>query len=295
MPSSARALASGPASIARPDGDRARELEHERLRVGVVAADERVLLRRLLAAEVATRRASGGPRSRARRRSSWIRCAIEVASVVGNTPPLRERELRGDGEHGRRADRVAQLAGRLDRAVGLRREHDEVGAAGRILVRRAVDAELGARPRARARRHASRSRRRSRPRAGGRRARCRSCRCRRAGRSSRPRPPVRVQGASASRRAASRSVMSVSVTTSGTSASARRVGAVDDERVEQTRRNTAPRCAGVVPPAMRCSIRSSGPLTARPPISGLTATARTAGCSSAARMPGTARIGWIET
>ena len=54
-------------------------------------------------------------------------------------------------------------------------------------------------------------------------------------------------------------------------------------------------CAGVVPPAMRRSIRSSGPLTARPPISGLTATAGTVRDASASRTPGTARIGPIET
>ena len=49
---------------------------------------------------------------------------------------LREGELGGDREHGRRADRLAQRAGRLDGAVRLRREHDEVGRAGGILVRR---------------------------------------------------------------------------------------------------------------------------------------------------------------
>ena len=37
------------------------------------------------------------------------------------------------------------------------------------------------------------------------------------------------------------------------------------------------------------------PRTARPPISGLTATQRTLRASIAARMPGTARIGWTET
>ncbi len=39
---------------------------------------------------------------------------------------------------------------------------------------------------------------------------------------------------------------------------------------------------------------SAGPLTARPPISGLTATHGAVRDSSAARMPGTARIGPIE-
>ena len=52
MPSSARARRERPAVDRAARRDLLGELEHERLRVGVVAADERVLLRRLLAAEV---------------------------------------------------------------------------------------------------------------------------------------------------------------------------------------------------------------------------------------------------
>ena len=50
-----------------------------------------------------------------------------------------------------------------------------------------------------------------------------------------------------------------------------------------------------MPPASRWSIRSAGPFTARPPMSGLTATQGTRRCSSASRTSLTARIGPIET
>ena len=50
-----------------------------------------------------------------------------------------------------------------------------------------------------------------------------------------------------------------------------------------------------MPPASRRSIRSAGPFTARPPISGLTATHGTRRCASASRSSRTARIGQTET
>ena len=57
-------------------------------------------------------------------------------------PGRRERELGRDGQHRGRADRLAQVAGGLDRCVGLRREHDEVGGAACVGVRRAGGADL---------------------------------------------------------------------------------------------------------------------------------------------------------
>ena len=57
----------------------------------------------------------------------------------------------------------------------------------------------------------------------------------------------------------------------------RRVRLVDDEGVDQARRNRQRRALVSAPPAMRVSIRPSGPVTAAPPTSGLTATQRTLG------------------
>ena len=56
---------------------------------------------------------------------------------------LRERELGRDRQHRRSADRLPQRAGGLDGAVGLGGEHDEVGGAGRVLVRGPLHSELG--------------------------------------------------------------------------------------------------------------------------------------------------------
>ena len=80
--------------------------------------------------------------------------------------------------------------------------------------------------------------------------------------------------ASASRRRASASDISVRVTIGANVAEAverARIRLVDDERVDQPR-VAAGHVRGDVPPASRASMRSAGPLTARPPISGLTAT-----------------------
>ena len=143
-PSSARALASGPASRARPDGEPRGELEAECLRVGVVAADECVLVGRLLGAEARRRERvearddrggdfrldALGERERLRRREHAV---------------LREPELRGDRENGRFADRVPKLARGVERRLGVDGEHDEVGVRARLAVRLAdaVDLERG--------------------------------------------------------------------------------------------------------------------------------------------------------
>ena len=49
----------------------------------------------------------------------------------GQDARRREAQLGGDGEHRRRADRVAQLACGVERGLGLRREDDEVGVCAR--------------------------------------------------------------------------------------------------------------------------------------------------------------------
>ena len=78
---------------------------------------------------------------------------------------------------------------------------------------------------------------------------------------------------SASSRAASRSVISVSVTTSGTPAVARGVRMVDHERVDQTLVTGCDMCRSR--PARHAREHTvERPLTARPPISGLTAMQR---------------------
>ena len=137
MPSRARAPRA--AAVDGPAGDELRgEVEGESLRHLVVAADERVLVRRRVG-EVG--RGEGVPAATGASSSSWIRRAIEVASAVGFTAARAERELGADREDRRRADRLAQLGGRFDRGVGLDREEDEVGAANRVVVPRSFGAE----------------------------------------------------------------------------------------------------------------------------------------------------------
>ena len=230
MPSSARALASGPGVDRAARGDLPGELEHERLRLGVVAADERVLVRRLLAAEVRGRERveAGDHRPVDARPGSWPRSTSPRPS--GKTPSFVNESSAATESTG-----VVPIASRSERAVStapsafvVRTTRSAARAASSFVAPSTLlDRRARRRRPGRARRRASRSRRRSRLRGGGRRAPCRSSRCLRQ-RDLHERASIAASRVVwASRRAASRSVMSVSVTTRPTSpsASARCVGA----------------------------------------------------------------------
>ena len=284
MPSSARALASGPASRARPVTSVAASSSASRLGALVVAADERVALApcRPRAARAAS---EWSPATTGPRRSCCARSASDSAIVTWERRPVLEADLACDAQNRRLADHVRQLGRCRERGRGLHGEHDEIGSVRR---RRAFVAPVRLRfPQPSLRRgrgRASRSSRRSRPPRAARREPSRT----------RPVPPsdrdlhaaTAPSAASASRLRASGSVISVRVTIGRTSREAVevvRVRLVDDECVDQAA-YCAATCAGDVPPARRASIRSAGPLTARPPISGLTATAGTRRAASASRI-----------
>ena len=194
MPSSARALASGPASIARARGDlarraRARAPSPRRRRRRRACPRPGASSPPRFEAASECRPAITGPSS-----SSWILAAIEVASAVGKTPSFVNDSSAATESTGVVPIALAQRARRLDGAVGLRREDDEIGGAGGVLVRRALDphlaAELGggrlgalgvARPD-----HDVVPGRRG----GGRRAPCRSSRCPRSSAIFTSEPPL---------------------------------------------------------------------------------------------------------
>ena len=103
-PSGPRACArsrAGPASSARPATSFAGQLERELLRVGVVAADERVLVGRL-GGEVRGRDRVQARRRPARRRRSWIALGERARVGVGPHAVLREAEHARDREQRRR-------------------------------------------------------------------------------------------------------------------------------------------------------------------------------------------------
>ena len=62
--------------------------------------------------------------------------------AAGQHACVREDKVARNAEHRRVADRVDQLARRVERRVRLRREHDEVGALNDLLVAPTLDAEL---------------------------------------------------------------------------------------------------------------------------------------------------------
>src|SRR5579871_5258816 len=114
------------AGIERAAGHRfGGELERERLRVGVVPADEGVLVR-----------ASGGElRRRERLETRDDRAGDELLR------PFREGQLLGgakvtrNAEHRRRADRAGESRGGIERYRGVRREDDELDVRDGVLVR----------------------------------------------------------------------------------------------------------------------------------------------------------------
>ena len=121
-----------------PGGDPPGELEDGRLRVRVVAADERVLLGRRVSAEVA-----GGEGVQA----GDDRPVDDVPDPRGHGCRLgrrrdavrSERQLGGDREDRGRPDRVAQPGSSRHRRLGLRREDHQARGAARVGVGRALD------------------------------------------------------------------------------------------------------------------------------------------------------------
>ena len=230
MPSSARALASGPQSTARPETSFAGELERQLLRLRVVAADERVLV----AAAPPTRFEAASecrPATTGASSSSWIRFAIDVASAVGFTPPGPKESSAQTESTG-----VEPIVWRRSRAVST-----------------AASALTASRTRSTPRTASSfgrplRSERRRRLARALRVARADHDLDARVDEALRHRLPEAARPAddrdphaaapstvSASRRDASRSVISVCVTILPHGERPRRVGLVDDERVDQAR------------------------------------------------------------
>ena len=164
-------------------GDPLGELEHDCLGLGVVAAHEHVLLRRLVRAEVPrgerVEAATTGPSSR-----SWSRAAIDVASVVGTTPFGVNASSAATESTG-----VVPIASRSSAAVSsvasafVARTTRSAARAASAFV--APSAPSSAAAHVRAPRRASRSRPRIPPRRGAARARCRSSPSRRRRRPSR--------------------------------------------------------------------------------------------------------------
>ena len=107
-----RACARERAGVDRPARDElVRELQREPLGVGVVAADERVLVRRRVRERRRSERVQAGDDRRVELVLSPLRRPSD-ASPSGFTPSGAEGELGGDREDGRSADRLAQLRGR---------------------------------------------------------------------------------------------------------------------------------------------------------------------------------------
>ena len=209
--------------------------------------------------------------------SSWIRSASRRASGSGRTPPFENWIALATESSGVVAERVRDRRGGRERGVRLDREHRQVGAAHRVLVRRAVDAaaELARPSRAPGRRRASRSRPRPRRRATSRAA---SARPKLPGAAERLRPSrERARGVehAPGEPAARLGVAHQRLRDDGAHAVAAARRARRPRRSParrsgpgSSRRRAPARCR----PRAAASIRSAGPFTARPPISGLTAT-----------------------
>ena len=274
MPSSARELASGPTSTARPPTRRPASSSASSFAAGSSPQIERVLVGRLRAGEVDRRdrlQARGDRRADQPRRGSrpasprrgpgTIPVSVKRRSLATQSTgvsPIASREARSRSPAPRSTSwpaRPGRRRGRRPRSCRPRRR-------------------ARAPARAPARRRGSRCRRPRRARAAAARARGRRSRCRRGSRPS----PQRRRGFE-----------------HGLGDAAAALGVVhqrarDDRPHARPRRPRRPRrsrarrsipcnslstCCGPVPPASRASIRAAGPRTASPPISGLTATAGT--------------------
>ena len=292
MPSSARALASGPASSARPATSFAASSSASSFAP---------------ASSPQTSASSSGGSSREVRGGERVQAGDDgrvelVLDPLGERrrlggrqhAVLRERSSARDREHRRRADRLAQVAGGVERRLGL--DASTTRSAPRTASSFVAPSAPSSRPppRARARRRASRSRRR-RPASTSRFA------------SARPKLPgaaddrdLHAGGAPSTASASRRDGVEVGHQRPrhdrpDGERRRRGVGLVDDERVDQARRSRPRRAPESCRPPCRASIRSAGPLTARPPTSGLTATHGTRRAASAARISATARIGQMLT
>ena len=114
------------ACVERAAGDCfARELERERLRVGVVAADEGVFVR------TAFRELRGGERLE----TGDDRAGEKLLRPFREGEVLGRAEIARDAQYRRRADRVGEGGGGFERCRGVRREHDEFDSGDGVLVR----------------------------------------------------------------------------------------------------------------------------------------------------------------
>ena len=131
MPSSARALASGPASRARPVTSSAASSSARAFAASSSPQTSASPAAFPAASEAAASEcspATTGPRS-----SSCVRSASDSGSSPGNAAPLRDADLARHAEHRRLADRVGELGRGVERSRRLHREHDEIDAVDRVL------------------------------------------------------------------------------------------------------------------------------------------------------------------
>ena len=152
-PSCPRALARSRAGRRRPRVPtviRSASSSTSALAVGVVAADERVLVRRVLAAEIRRGERVQAGDDRRRRASSWIRCGDRRRLGRREDALLREARARRRprAPASSRSPRAASRAVSTAPSAFVVRTTRSARARG-VLVRRALDAELGGgRPRA---------------------------------------------------------------------------------------------------------------------------------------------------
>ena len=105
--------------------DLRREVERERLRVRVVAADEGVLV------GTAVGELAGGEGVEACNHGG----AKEILRPLGERERVGRAQIAGHAEHGGLSDRLRQVGCGGERPGGVRREHDEIRAAHRLFVR----------------------------------------------------------------------------------------------------------------------------------------------------------------
>ena len=124
------------AGVERASGGESRgELERRCLCIGVVAADERILVGRMVRTEA---------RRCERVEARDDRCVHLGLDSLGERDGFRrgkdatlgEAELGRNREHWRRADGLSQLTGGVERSLGVDGEDDEIGVGARLGVRR---------------------------------------------------------------------------------------------------------------------------------------------------------------
>ena len=289
-PSSARALASGPASSARPATRPGASSSASAFACVVVAADEGVLVRRLLAPEGRRQRASGARRRPARRARPGCARRERRRSSDGKTPAGVKRSSEATESTALRADREcaapARCRARPRPSSRGRRDRRLATASAFVAPRRA---ELGC-----GRGRALEVARADDDVVSGFDEPLRERRAERARPTDDRYPHAASSATSARRRSESRSCMRVAVTTSSTRRLGSRVRLVDHERVDQALVTTCDYGAVRCRPPCAGAYGRVGRRTPCRPTSGLTATQRARRVSIASRIARTARIGPIE-